>query len=263
MKKTYLYFIGVFISFFLTSCEIVQEIRFNKDGSGKYSLGFDMSEMMKMGASKDSGEVKQLDTIIKFKDFLEEKKDSIKKLDKAQQKKLALLKAYDLYIKADTVSSQLKMNIGYEFMDIEDMNDFAKKLDGQDIKELDFFKGQLKDKVSKEETEEGSEGKKKEMIDFNEVFVTAFSSSLFSRKISEKAKKEAEQKKDTTMTADNPMSNLIKFKQRYIFPYKISKLNNNNAKILSDFKGVEIEANLYEMTNNPTFFDVEVAFENE
>ncbi len=40
-------FLGVFTLF--TSCEIVQETSFNAQGGGTYSLGFDLSEMMKMG----------------------------------------------------------------------------------------------------------------------------------------------------------------------------------------------------------------------
>ena len=75
--KTILFTLSLFM---LTSCEIVQETRFETNGSGKYSLGFDLSEMMKMGESTEQGENnQQLDTLIVFSDFLETKKDSISK----------------------------------------------------------------------------------------------------------------------------------------------------------------------------------------
>ncbi len=81
MKKfsTLLLSIGAIMVF--SSCEIVQETQFKPDGSGTYSLGFDMSEMMKMGmnSKKDSTNNKQIDTLIHFSKFIEEKRDSISK----------------------------------------------------------------------------------------------------------------------------------------------------------------------------------------
>ena len=241
----------------LTSCEIVQEINFKEDGSGKYNLGFDMSEMMKMGGSSKSDSTnQQIDTLIIFSKMLEEKKDSIAKLSKEEQEKIAFLKDFDLYIKSDSISKQLKMNIGYHFKDIADLERFHEKLSGQNIKELDIFSSKIKPKSDKKSD------KKDEIPNFNEHYTTTFSRKKFTLKISDIGLEEALKKKDTAMKKDNPMADMIRFKQRYIFPYKIKNVNNKNVKILSDFKGIELNANMYDLNYNPKYFDVEIEFED-
>jgi len=248
---------ALFIIFLaLNSCEIVQEIKFNEDGSGKYALGFDMSEMMKMGGnSKSDSTNQQIDTLIVFSEVLEAKKDSIAKLSKEEQKKIAFLKDFELYIKSDTVSKQLKMNIGYQFKDITDLERFNEKLEGQNIKELDIFSSKIKPKSDKKSK------KKDEFPNFNEDYTTTFSRKKFTRKISDEGLEKALKKKDTTLKKDNPMSDMISFKQRFIFPYKIKSVSNENMKILSDFKGIELEANMYDLNYDPKYFDVEIEFE--
>jgi len=242
-----------------SSCEIVQEIKFEENGSGKYSLGFDMSEMMKMGANQtknDSSSAKQIDTVINFAKFLEDKKDSISKLSKKERDKINQLKDFELTMKSDTTTNQLVMNISYYFKNISDLDKFGEKLKNQNIKELDLFGKQLKTDKKKDSSNSG-------IPNFNESFTTTFSSKQFTRKITAKAYKDAIKKKDTSMKKDNPMSNMIRFKQRFIFPFKIKSVNNKNVRILSDFKGIEQSANFYEMNNDPRFFDVEIEFENE
>ncbi len=242
---------------FLTSCEIVQEIKFEEDGSGKYSFGFDMSEMMKLDVneSKNDSTNQQIDTLIIFSEVLEAKKDSIAKLSKEEQKKIALLKDFELYIKSDTVSKQLKMNIGYYFKNIEDLERFNEKLEGQNIKEFEIFKSKINPKSDKKSTKKG------DFYNFNEDYTITFSRKKFTRKITAMGLEKALKKKDTAMKKDDPMADMIKLKQRFIFPYKIKSISNKNTKILSDFKGVEQEANMYDLNYDSKYFDIEVEFE--
>ncbi len=236
----------------LISCEIVQETKFEPSGSGTYSLGFDLSEMMKMGGNNKKGSKnKQLDTLIIFSDFLEAKKDSISKLSKEKQAKIKELKDFSLNIKADSVSKTFKMKINYNFNNVSELKLFGEKLKGQNIKELDLLTSKTKNLNSKDDS----------FPDFNKSFNTVFNKDSFSMKITPEAIAEAEKKKDTTMTKDNPMANMIRFKSRYLFPYKIKKVSNKNVRILSDFKGIEINANLFEVNNNPKYFDLEIEFE--
>ncbi|HBK71081.1 MAG TPA: hypothetical protein DDZ39_05385 [Flavobacteriaceae bacterium] len=251
IKNLVVLFVAILI---LNSCEIVQEINFNEDGSGKYNLGFDMSEMMKMGGTKSDSTNQQIDTIIVFAKFLEEKKDSIAKLSKEEQEKINLLKDFDMYIKSDTVTKQLKMNIGYTFKNANELEHFHEKLKDQNIKELDLFGSKIK-------SEKGDD-KKGGIPNLNEAFTTTFSKKKFTRKITAKALADAIKKKDTSMKKDNPMSDMIRFKQRFTFPYKIKSVSNKNTRILPDFKGIEQEANMYDLNYNPNYFDVEVEFED-
>ena len=63
------------------SCQFSEELTLNEDGSGKMSIKFDGSEIMKIGGEKVSeNKEEDVDTLIVFKEFLEEHKDSISKL---------------------------------------------------------------------------------------------------------------------------------------------------------------------------------------
>ena len=92
-------------------------------------------------------------------------------------------------------------------------------------------------------------------------FNTSFSKRKFSRAITKEARAEAMVKKDTTIKEDDPFVDMIRFKQVYRFPYKVKSVSNKNARILSDFKGIEIEANMFDFNNDPGFFNIEVVFE--
>ncbi|PCJ98678.1 MAG: hypothetical protein COA50_00065 [Flavobacteriaceae bacterium] len=248
----------------LTSCQIEEKITFNQNGSGVYEMGFDMSEIMKMGASEnDSVPPKVLDTVMNFASFLDEKRDSILTLPIAEQEKLEKLRPLQFSMKVNEEESKMDMRLAYSFKEIGDVSNFAEVVEMANIKELD----ELGSKVSPTETEPSEDGEKKDsmsaLFSMSESFITTFSKKKFTRKITKKALEESLAKKDTTMKSDDPFSDMIRFKQIYIFPYKIKSVSNANAKILSNFKGVEIEANMFEMNNDPTFFDVEVQFEKE
>ena len=239
--------------FFLTSCEIVQETKFESNGSGQYSLGFDLSEMMKMGNSTDSGENnKQLDTLIVFSEFLETKKDSISKLSKEKQEKIKQLENFSIYVKTDSISNKFEMKINYDFDNISELKLFGEKLKGQNIKELEL----LSNKTKSTKKDDG-------LPDFNKSYNTVFNREMFSVKISPEGIAESEKNKDTTMTKDNPMADMIRFKTRYFFPYKIKNVDNANVRILPDFKGIEISGNLFDVNNNSKFFDTNIEFEQE
>ena len=250
--KTILFTLSLFM---LTSCEIVQETRFEANGSGKYSLGFDLSEMMKMGESTEQGENnQQLDTLIVFSDFLETKKDSISKLSKEKQEKIKQLENFSVYIKVDSIAKKFEMKINYDFANVSELKLFAEKLKGQNIKELELLSSKTGDL---------KKGEGNEIPDFNKSYNTIFNRKLFSLKISPEGLIEAEKNKDTTMTKENPMADMIRFKSRYHFPYRIKKVTNDNVRILPDFKGVEISGNLFEINNNPNYFDVDIEFEQD
>lgn len=248
--KNYKIIIALICLKLVVSCEIVQETTFEPDGSGKYSLGFDLSEMLKMGSKSKSSSNKQLDTLIVFSDFIEAQKDSISNLSKKDRKKINQLKEFSLYIKADSVSQKMQMRINYNFKNSKDLKLFGEKLKGQSIKELELFTNKIQ-----------NEEKDADFLNLNTLFDTKFSKRSFSVKLNKEALKDA--KKEKMMTDNNPMADMIRFKTKYIFPYKIKKLSNNNARILPNFKGVEISANLFDMNNNPQYFDIEIEFEKK
>ena len=243
---------------FLSSCQIREEIIFQKDGSGSYEIGFDMSEMMKMDGEQDSIPPKDIDTLINFASFLDLKKDSIATLSNKEQEKLELLRPLQFALKKNDEKKQMNMRLIYAFTKIDDIAKFADAVEKADIKELNEVMAPMAG------DKKNATGEDKGLFAFfslSKSFTTVFDAQGFSRKITDEALAEIAMKKDTSSQDDNPFADMIRFKQVYKFPYRIKSVSNKNARILSDFKGVELEANMYEMDNDPEFFNMEVVFE--
>jgi len=260
MRKIALLLLGIII---FQSCQIREEISFKEDGSGTYEMAFDMSEFMKMGEVSDSLPPEPpIDTLINFAAFLDKKKDSIAKLSKENQTKLEALRPLQFSMKVNDSAKQMAMQLSYEFKALDDIYKFAEAIKTANIKELNEMTNPMGDFNSDSATD--TIQKKNEMSDLfsmAESFKTTFSNTKFTRKITEKAMADALKKKDTTLKADDPFVDMIRFKQVYRFPYKVKSVSNKNARILSDFMGIEIEANMYELSNDPEFFNVEVEFQ--
>ncbi|MEX0289445.1 MAG: hypothetical protein AB3N14_10075 [Flavobacteriaceae bacterium] len=263
MKRLAILFLGLIICF--QSCQISEEISFNEDGSGNYEMTFDMSEMMKMGGAMDTLPPEPpVDTVITFATFLDEKKDSIAQLPNEERQQLEVLRPLKFAMKSNEEEKQLDINVIYPFKKIEDLSKFAEAIENANIKELQEMTGPMSE-LNPETPSDSVEQKDpmSEMFSMAKSFNTSFSKTGFSRSITDEARAEAVSKKDTTIKADDPFVDMIRFKQVYRFPYKVKSVSNSNAKILSDFKGVEIEANMYELNNDPDFFNIEVTFHNE
>lgn len=252
----------------LASCQVREEIRFNADGSGTYEVGFDMSEMMKMNESNPETTgpaTAALDTVINFATFLDEKRDSILTLSKAEQEKLEALRPLQFAMKMNDEEKQMDMRMTYAFTKLEDISKFADAVEKADIDQLNRVGSPLESMMYPPNEVENDTAPKKggmgEIFAMSESFDTKFSKEGFSRKVTEKAIAEMAKKKDTAMKADDPFADMIRFKQVYRFPYRVKGVSNANAKILSDFKGIELEANMYEMNNDPEYFNVEVEFD--
>lgn len=254
MKKI---LIGGLISFLLFACVIREEYTFKKDGSGVYEMAFDLTEFMSMQEEIDSTAAeKRIDTIINFSTLLDEKKDSIAGLTKEEQDRLEKLRPLEVTMKINDSTRQMFMKLAYSFEELSDLKQFAEAIEQSNIKEL-------KDMSAPQEgTEQDSTGQgSPDIFSMAESFDTYFGADKFSRTITEEARERAAQQKDTTMQADDPFADMIRFKQVFRFPYRVKSVNNDRAKILSDFMGIELEANMYDLNNNPDFFNIEVEFE--
>lgn len=108
----------------ISSCNFTEEIYLNHDGSGKLSINFDGSEMMDMAGDEmmKSGE-KAIDSVISFKAFLEEKKDSIATLSAAEQAKLKKLEPFKLHMVMNPETKEMKFDMFSEFKNITEVSD--------------------------------------------------------------------------------------------------------------------------------------------
>src|SRR5690606_27382341 len=121
MKK--LSFLFLSISALLTSCQFSENIYINDDGSGKMFLVFDGSELMKMGSDSTKTSEKAIDSIIVFKEMLEEKKDSIAQLSKEEQESLKSLENFTMHMKIDPENQQMKFDMFTDFKNVDELQD--------------------------------------------------------------------------------------------------------------------------------------------
>ena len=108
------------------SCNFVEEIHLNEDGSGKLNINFDGNEMMAMIASMDTDSTSQekaIDSTIVFKDLLEEKKDSIAQLSPEEQAKLKKLEPFSMHMVMNPEEQVMRFDLFSEFKNISEVDD--------------------------------------------------------------------------------------------------------------------------------------------
>lgn len=254
MKK----FLAYIITFILlTGCVIQEQFVFDEDGSGEYSMAFNMDQIMGMGSDTDSTQ-KVVDTVITFASFLDEKKDSIAQLSKEEQERLELLRPLTFAMNMNDSLQKFDMRLSYAFSSLDDIENFSEAVKAANIKELSELGmgGSSKDSTQSSEASDPSD----DIFGSANAYATKFSAKGFSRTITAEAREKLVKEKDTTSGSD-AFDDAIIMRQVYKFPYKIESVDNPNAKIHPDFKGVEVEANMMQLNNNPDIFNIKVKFE--
>ena len=254
MKKLLAYVITLIL---LTGCVIQEQFVFDKDGSGEYSMAFNMDQLMGMGGDSDSTQ-KVVDTVITFASFLEEKKDSISQLSEEEQERLELLRPLAFEMNMNDSLQKFDMRMSYAFESLDDIQNFSEAVKAANIKELDEmgFGDSPKDSTQSDMGKDPTD----DLFGSAESYTTKFSAKGFSRTITAKAREKLIKERDTTSGGD-AFADAIIMRQVYKFPYKIKSVDNPNAKIHSDFMGVEVEANMMQLNNNPDIFNIKVKFE--
>jgi len=126
------------LAILLVSCQFTETLVMNEDGTGTMAISMDLSEMMAFSGemAQDSSMVKQ-DTIVSFKDLLEQKKDSIAQLPMAEQKRLKAMKNYKMKMVTDPETNKEVIDIFTDFQNISEANDWNASLLVSAI--IDFF----------------------------------------------------------------------------------------------------------------------------
>ena len=239
----------------LAGCVIQEEFRFNKDASGEYSIAFNMDALMGLGGD-DEKKDEVIDTVITFASFLEEKKDSISQLPLEDQERLELLRPLTFKMNVNDSLQKMDMRMSYTFKTLNDIENFSKAVDAANIKELNEMGFGGSDSTATDET--GIQQTSEDLFGSANSYITKFNKKRFSRIIKPESREELIAKRDTS---DSSFADAIVLRQVYKFPYKVKSVDNPMAKIHSDFKGVEIEANMLQLNNNPDIFNVVVKFE--
>jgi len=220
-----------------------EEVSVNNDGSGTYAFKMDMSQMMesmKDMSNKDSiKEPQVLDTIVFFKDILEEKKDSISKLTKEEQILLKGLEDLKLHMQVDEEKGKMLMDFMLDFKNISELKDMQNKI----AKAQALSDGKEKDNSlkSKADVDYSFDGK-------------TFRRSVIMKDLSEEKLQEVE----LSIEQSSSFLEGTMYKVVYHFESEIQDVSFKGAVISNDQKTLTIEVPLDSVMKNPKWLDFEV-----
>ncbi len=231
----------------LTGCQFTEKINLNDNGSGTYKLKIDMSAMMSSmqgmkEASEDTSEEKEeskvVDTIINFKDILDEKKDSIAKLPEDEQAKLKALEDLKLHVNINEEKNIAVTEFIFNFKNISELKNIQEKI---------------------EKANSVNDGKPaEENIRPTEV-VYHFDGKTFHREVVERKltdeQKEAYKK---SMEQGSQMVEGSSYQIEYNFPRPVKSTTFKDAIFSGDRKTMYIQSDMKKVTEDPKFLDFKV-----
>lgn len=229
----------------LLSCQFSETMVIQEDGSGYMAINLDLSEMMAFGSEfeKDTTQVKQ-DTLIAFKDLLEEKKDSISKLPKREQERLNSLKDYFLQMKIDPDSNKMDISILSNFNNVNEANNL--------MAGFELSNGLIPNSSPNESAAPAP-------MDIIGVRYS-FNKGKFIRDafIQNKDKHKAEL---DSLKKSEPFLSSIAYKIKYTFPKKIKTAKAEGATFSLDGKTIELQTPFINYFKNPDILDIEIELE--
>ncbi|MAU17578.1 MAG: hypothetical protein CMH46_18785 [Muricauda sp.] len=245
MRRTQIFIAAIIIAL-VYSCNFTEEIHLKEDGSGRLSISFDGSEMMDMaGDEMAKTDEKAIDSIISFKDFLEEKKDSIAQLPKDEQEKLKKLEPFSMRMVMDPEKSVMMFDLFSEFKNVNEVNDaFSAFQDASSI-------------GGKTNPQQGPMKPSEQQP--TEVNYT-FKKNRFTRTAKIVDQELFQQQLDSLQGAEMFLSGST-YTLKYHFPRKIKSTTAEAATFSQDGKTLIYEVNFMDMMKNPSVLDLEVELE--
>ncbi len=242
-------FILLLFSTALVSCTFTETMNLKEDGTGRMSISVDLGQIMAMsGEMAAENQMEAQDTIIKFKDLLEDRKDSIAALSKSNQERLQAMKDYQLHIKANPTENEMVVDIFTDFTQIQEANNLMKGFQ----QSSEFIPGNAAATGSNSKEEEN----KKDAIGVS----YSYKKNVFKRDAFINDTEEHQKQLDSLQKAGTFMSG-IAYKIKYTFPKKIKSTSVEDATYSLDGKTMELERNFLDYMRNPDVLDIEVELE--
>ncbi len=246
MKRIQLFTTAI-AAIFVISCNFTEEITINEDGSGKLSINFDGSELMEMaGEEMMKDNEKAVDSLISFKDILEEKKDSIAQLSPEEQAKLKKLERFNMHMLMDPAAKQMKFDLFSEFKNVNEVNDAFNAF--QSASSMGPNSGQ--DKQPKL-----SGGDAATEVNYS------FAGNKFSRKAKILDQELFQQGIDSLQGAEMFLSGST-YTLKYHFPKRVKSSSAEAATFSADGKTLIYEVKFLDLMKDPSVLDLEVELEN-
>lgn len=232
----------------LSSCSFTEEIHVKNDGSGSYNFKMDLGKMMAamgdMGTKNDSIKKKKpekQDTIIQFKDVLEEMKDSIKTLSSDERAMLESLRDLKMRIKMDEEKKEMNMNFIYDFKNLSDLKNMSERIEKAQA---------LGDKKKQQQSD---------AFKSNSDVLYSFKNKTFKRNVI--LKKQTEEEKEAYKNYLEQSAAMFEgstYKIVYHFESKVKSVSIDGAKISEDGKTVMLEMPFDKVMKDPLLLNFEV-----
>lgn len=230
------------------ACNFTEEIYFQQDESGKISISMDGSELLQMAGDQMQGATeKSIDSIISFKKFLEEKKDSIALLSIDEQEKLKKLEPFSLRLVVDEQQGKLQFDLFSDFKKITEVTDLFNAF--QNIDALNPAKGSGMSAMSLDANPQYTE------VDYS------FALNTFTRKTRILDKTLHAQSLDSLQGMEMFLAG-SSYKLKYHFPKRIKKTSLDTATFSADGKTLFYEIQFMDYLKNPEGLDIVIELEN-
>lgn len=241
-------FILLIASAVVTSCTFTETLVLNEDGTGRMAISVDLGQIMAMSGEMASDTLMQKqDTIIQFKDILEERKDSIAMLPKGEQDRLMAMKDYQLHIMVDPPENEMVVDIFTDFNQIQEANNLMKGFQ----QSSDFIPGSSNNGST---TAEGSN--KEDAIGVS----YSYAQNVFKRDAFINDDEAHQKQLDSLQQAGTFMTG-VTYKIKYTFPKKIKSTTVQGATFSLDGKTMELERKFLDYLRDPDVLDIEVELE--
>lgn len=230
----------------VSACNFTEEIYLNDDGSGKISINFDGSEMMDMGGDDmmKSGE-KAIDSVISFKSFLEEKKDSIATLTQEEQDRLKKLEPFSMHMVMNPETKVMKFDMYSDFKNVEEVGDAFNTF--QDASSLS--------PGGKNQASPGGISNQSTEVNYS------FKANTFKRTAKIIDTVLQKQGLDSLAGAAMFLSNSM-YKLKYHFPKRVKSSSAEAATFSADGKTLFYEVSFLSYMKNPDTLNIEVELED-
>lgn len=255
--KRFLTVIGVMFSLLMTSCQFSEDVYINEDGTGSMTYSIDASEIMEMAAGMGNENEKQslekaMDSTIVFKELLENKKDSISKLPKADQEKLKSLENFKMHILTDPETKTMVFDLTSNFKNVSEMQNMFRTLN--DLSSLNT-------EINKNSNDSAGPFDSMGARGSTEVSY-AFDGKTFKRSAiildKEKHQREMDSLGDSEM-----MFGSSRYKVNYHFPRAVKSVSKEDAKFSEDRKTVTFDVSFLSVIKEPDILDFEVVLEDK
>ncbi len=229
-------------------CQFTETMVLQQDGSGTMKVEVNLNEMMAFSqmSGGDTALVK-LDTLIKMKDFLREKKDSIATLPEKDREKLEKMENFNFHINMDSEAGIMVYDISTKFRSVSEANDILNGVEQA---------GNLLP------TSAATPGQDQEEEDTPELIGVEYSykNNTF-RRNGYIIDKTLHQQQVDSLKKTEAFFGSSNYTLDYTFPKKIKKAILNGEPLTTEGKSIVIKRPFIQYFKNPDILDLEVELE--